>query len=518
MAEDSGRAEQTRQVPLLEVRSITKSFPGVYALRGVNLTIRKGEIVGLVGENGAGKSTLMNILSGVDHPEAGSILLHGHPIAPRSYYEATLLGIFRIYQEQALVSNIPIFENLFLSHEGHFSRFGLLNRRAMIRAAQQIFKEFGHEWINPTAITDTHDFSTRQVIEIIRAFALANVLHIDTPVILLDEPTASLSKEEIDFLGKLLRGIKHRAGILFVSHRLSEVLELSDRIYIQKDGEMVAEVDAASSTERTLHELMVGRVRDEEFYKENRQRQPDDTVLLTLNNCSGVRAFRNVNLRLHAGEILGIGGVLGSGKSELGRAIAGAFRLVEGSIEVFGRTLVRPTIQTMMEAGVGYVAPERHEDGIILSFPLSWNISLARTAVHNIPPYLLDLRRERVEAISSVQQLQIRPPNITVLARHLSGGNQQKAVLARWLVKDVRILILDNPTRGIDAGAKEELYTLVRELTAKGVAIILISDDLLELIGLSNRIIVMRDGKQTLEVATPQQHKPQEAELVAQMV
>ena len=518
MGEDSGVARHTGQVPLLEMRGIIKSFPGVYALRGVNLTIGKGEVVGLVGENGAGKSTLMNIMNGVDHPDAGSILLNGRPIAPHSYYEATLLGIFRIYQEQALVPNIPVFENLFLSHEAHFSRFGLLDRRAMVRAAWQIFKEFGHERINPTAVTDSYDFSTRQVIEIIRAFALANVLQIDTPVILLDEPTASLSKEEIDFLGQLLRGIKHRAGILFVSHRLSEVHEWSDRIYIQKDGEIVAEVDASSSTERSLHELMVGRVRDEEFYKENRQRQPGDDTVLTLNNCSGVSAFRNVSLRLHSGEILGIGGVLGSGKSELGRAIAGAFPLVEGSIDIFGRTIVHPTIQTMLETGVGYVPPERHEDGIILSFPVAWNISLVHTAVQNHPPYLLDLRRERTDAQSSIQQLQIRPQNSMALARNLSGGNQQKAILARWLVRDVKILILDNPTRGVDAGAKEDLYTLVRELTGKGVAIILISDDLLELIGLSNRIMIMRDGQQTLEIATPQQNKPQEAALVAQMV
>jgi ribose transport system ATP-binding protein len=338
------------------------------------------------------------------------------------------------------------------------------------------------------------------VLEIIKAFALAELLEKEHPVILLDEPTAGLAKDEIDFFGSVVKQIKKRAGVVFVSHRLSELLEFSDRIYVIKDGVVVAQPSPEDTTEAELHHLMVGRKRDEAFYKENRQREPEDRVVLSLKDVSQEGRFEDVDLKLRAGEIVGLAGVVGAGKSEVARAVFGAEGAVHGEIAVDGTVIKRPTIGTMMEAGVGYVSADRGTDGIILTLPISWNVSLAALNTGKRAKTVLPLKWEKVASEEHRQSLRIKAPNIDVLAGSLSGGNQQKVILARWLALGVKILILDNPTKGIDAGAKEDVYAILRDLTDAGTGILLISDELVELIGLSNRIFIMKDGRSTFVI------------------
>ena len=504
--------------PLMEVRGISRVFGSFAALSNVSLAVHPREVVGFIGENGAGKSTLLNIMSGVDRQTEGEIFVRGEPVAFKSYKDATAAGVFRIFQELALVPTLPVYQNMFLAHESYFERAGVISRRAMVQRTRKLLADFDHAWVDPLRDTMTYDFSTRQVLEIIKAFALAELLEHEEPVILLDEPTAGLAKDEIDFFASVIRRIKERAGVVFVSHRLSELLELSDRIYVIKDGVVVGQPDPKETTEAELHHLMVGRKRDEAFYKEDRQREPEERVVLRLSGLSTPGEFDDVNLELRAGEIVGLAGVVGSGKSELARAVFGAEALGAGEIAIDGRVIARPTIRAMMDAGVGYVSADRATDGIILTQSIAWNMSLAALNSGEQAKVVLPLRWERQQAERYRQSLRIKAPNIDALASSLSGGTQQKVILARWLAMGVKVLILDNPTKGIDAGAKEDVYELLREITATGTAILLVSDELVELIGLSNRIVIMKDGRVTQEIATPPDAKPQEAEIVAHMV
>jgi ribose transport system ATP-binding protein len=504
--------------PLMEVRGITRTFGAFPALTNVNLSVHPQEVVGFIGENGAGKSTLLNIMSGVDRQSEGEVLLRGEPVHFKSYKDATSAGVFRIFQELALVPTLPVYQNMFLAHEDHFARAGIISRRAMIRQTRKLLADFDHKWVDPMRDVMTYDFSTRQVLEIIKAFALAELLDQDRPVILLDEPTAGLAKNEIDFFGSVINQIKQRAGVVFVSHRLSELLEHSDRIYVIKDGVVVAQPSPAETSEAELHHLMVGRQRDEAFYKENHQREPDEQVALRLSSLSQKGEFSDVDLELHAGEIVGLAGVVGSGKSSLACGVFGAVSGVEGEIAVDGKVIEHPSIRTMMDAGVGYVSADRGTDGIILTLSIAWNISLAALNSGEQAKTILPLKWEKATSERFRESLRIKAPSVDALASSLSGGTQQKVILARWLALGVKVLILDNPTKGIDAGAKEDVYEILRELTAAGTAILLVSDELVELIGLANRIFIMKDGKVTREIDTPPDAKPQEAALVAHMV
>jgi ribose transport system ATP-binding protein len=499
---------------LLAVDSVSRSFGPVTALSGVSLSVRRGEIVGLIGENGAGKSTLLNIISGTDRADSGTVAVRGREAVFRDYHDATRHGVFRIFQELALVPNMTVWENFSLSHEEHFTTAGVIRRRAGIRRTRELLERFDHGWIDPARVVGSYPFAVRQILEILKAFALAELLDHDEPIILLDEPTAALAADEIDFLRRLLLKVKEHSAVVFVSHRLSELLEWSDRVVVFKDGVVVSDVPAAGLTEHELHFLMVGRERDDEFYREGRQGVPAEQPVLELRGFGDTGAFRDVDLRIAAGEILGVAGVLGSGKSELGAAIFGAGNAVAGEVRYHGEP--QPGAALPRRARVGYVPPERKDDGLLDTFSVAKNISFARI-VHQRGP-LLNLAAERRGARHYIDKLRIRTHSERTSILHLSGGNQQKAVIARWLARGVDLLILDNPTRGVDAGAKEEIYEIIRDLTDDGVAVLLISDDLLEVIGLAHRVVVMKDGEIVREIASPVDAKPTEADLVAAMV
>jgi ribose transport system ATP-binding protein len=502
---------------VLTAHGLTKSFWGQRAVDDVSLELTPGAVLGLVGENGAGKSTLLNLLSGCLTPDSGELIVRGRPARPRSYLDATALGIFRVFQEPALVPSLSVADNLFLAHEDVFTTRGMLRTRSMRAAARDVLERFDHGWIDVDRPAGQYEFATRQVVEIIKAFALSELLGVAEPVILLDEPTAGLAREEIEFLFARRDRMRSSAALVFVSHRLSEVLDLSDQLLVLKDGRTVAALPAGEVDERQLHLHMVGRVRDEQFYRERRQLEVNGApTRLRAERLTLPGWFEGVDLTVKAGEILGVAGVLGSGKSQLAQALFGMHRDVSGTVEVDGEPAGRLAIGRMMSLGVGYVTPDRQDEGVIGSLPVSWNITLAELSTSR--GGLVRRRQERARAEELVERLRVKTAGLQVPVESLSGGNQQKVIIARWLCFGVRVLVLDNPTRGIDAGAKEEIYLLLRELAEHGTAMVIVSDDLLEVIGLSNRILVMKDGRVVREVPSLVEAKPHETDLVAAMV
>jgi ribose transport system ATP-binding protein len=516
--ENAGAECGPAAAPILSVQGVSKRFGPVKAVSQVSMTASVGEVVGLIGENGAGKSTLMSMISGTLTPDEGQILLNGSPITPANYHAASRHGIFRIYQHQALIPTMSVAENVFLGQEARFRTAGLVMRRAMQRRTAGVFGDLGVTGIHPDAPLGRYSFAERQVVEIVRSIAQADLLEIDHPVILLDEPTSALSREQVEFFFDFVQRVKPRAAQVFVSHRLQELLDLSDRVVVLKDGRNVGEVaEPHRATEGELHAMMVGRVAEERFYHEERQRGSGGDTVLKVENLSVDGSVHDVSFELHAGEVLGIGGVIGSGKSDLGRAVAEAGRGATGLVELDGKQLRRGGPRESIRQKIGYVPPERHAEGIIGMLSVSRNIALPQTGSLVSTPWV-NGRAERRVAEAAVKQLNIRTHSVNTVLDQLSGGNQQKVVLSRWTSLRSRVLVLDNPTNGIDVGAKTEIYRLIRDLTADGVAVLVMTDDLPELIGLSDRIVIMKDGRMAEPIPTPPGEKPDEAAVVAQMV
>lgn len=505
----------------LSASGLSKRYGETLALSNVDLRLEAGKVVGLVGENGAGKSTLLNILSGITLPDAGAVEIQGAPQRLESHAAAQRLGVARVFQEQALIGNIPIFENLLLGSEARFARLGqFMRRRDMITLAQEMTDEAGAR-IDVRRLTSDLSFSQRQIVEIIRAcIGPQRLFGVETPIIVLDEPTASLEKGDERLFFDLVDKVRRHSAVLFVSHRLTEILGICNEIVVLKDGRRVASVTPAEADERDLHRLMVGRERDADYYHEEEQRDKD--VMLpgfAARALTRHDAYENVGFEMKAGEILGIGGLLDSGKSELGKGLAGIECPEQGEIRLGDGAWTRPEITRLIPAGLGYVPAERLAEGMIASQPIAWNISSA--SGRDLFSTAWGIWRHRHEATVGahfLHKLRIKARSSQAPCVRLSGGNQQKVVLARWLARPLRVLVLDNPTRGVDAGAKEEIYALLRALTAQNVAIILITDDLLELIGLSNRIAIMRHGKLARIIEARADAKPTEQMLVATML
>jgi ribose transport system ATP-binding protein len=508
--------------PLFRAEAMTKRYDANLVLDGVGFEIGRHRVVSFVGENGAGKSTLLNILSGVITPDAGAMELDGRAYRPGGYGEASRLGVSRVFQEQALILNIPVYENFALGQEARFDWAGQwVDRAAMIKMAERIVEEAGID-VDVRRRTGSYDFAKRQSIEIARAcLAPTHLAGIEEPLILLDEPTSALDRRDEEAFFRLVARMKTRGSLVFVSHRMSEVIELSDVIHVLKDGRLVATLDAADADEQTLHGLMVGRERVADYYHERRQRTPqaEAPVVLSLRGLAGEGQYEGVDLEVRAGEVVGIGGLLDSGKSAVGRGAAGVELPSAGTVSLDGGPAGQPAIVDFVRRGLGYIPAERLTEGLIAAFTVAWNISTASGQDLFTGRLGLWRRRREIEtARRFVAQLAIRSATPELPCTRLSGGNQQKVVLARWLCRDPKVLVLDNPTRGVDAGAKEEIYRIVRDLTDRDVGILLITDELLELIGLSDRIAIMQRGRIVAELAAPADAKPTERELVALML
>lgn len=515
VAETSG--SRSLAAPALELRDISKAYPGVKALSGVSFVLRRHQMIGLVGENGAGKSTLLSIINGTVSPDTGSIAINGADVRFGHPTEAARNGIATVFQEQGLIPNIPVFENIFLGREGKFSVTGWLKRKAMIDEARLVLDELQVD-ISPTALTGSLSFGQRQLVEIAKAFALSRIYPIE-PIILLDEPTSALSDIEAE---KLFDGItrwRSRASFVLVSHRLADVFASCDEVVALKDGRVVDQLPVDSTTEVALHELIVGRQRSEEYYRENIQREPSASVALRAENISKPGHLKGVSLELREGEILGVAGVLGSGKSTLAKIIAGSELQSDGEVRASGTLLQRGSRRDAIRHGIGFVPAERTVAGIIGTETVEWNLTLPNLKQLGLG-FLgaISSRRSRALTTEWMKRLNVRAPGPGARCRTLSGGNQQKIVFAKWLASGVRILVLDDPGRGLDVGAKEDIYSLMREIAASGGSVLLVSDNLPELIGLSNRILVLRNGAVSAMIDAPKGAKPREVDVVAAML
>ena len=500
----------------LSLVNVDKRFPGVHALKDVTIHIRPGEVVGLVGENGAGKSTVMKILSGVYQPDGGEIRIGGRAVALANAYDANTKGIGMVFQEQSLLLNLTVGENIYLGNEAQFTRFGIVNWRALYAAAKRQLAKV-HVDIDPRGLAEDLDFATRQMVELAKALTLEDQVGGGHLVILLDEPTSVLERAEIDILFARVRALKARASFVFVSHRLDEVLELSDRIYVMKDGAVVADLPAAEASIPALHQLMVGRSLQAEYYREPLQKPYRDEVVLEARNLSLTGGFTGVNFTLHRGEILGIAGVVGSGREELTRTLAGFAPHDGGQLIVDGREVHITDPAVAVDLGLAYVPRERRLEGLVLFLSVAANVTLAD--LQRLTRYgLIQVAEEKRLVKTWIERLNIKTPSVNTLCLNLSGGNQQKVVLAKWLNTKAQILILDHPTRGLDVGAKEEVYEIVRAITAEGIAIIVTSDTLEETIGLSHTVLVMRDGEIRFSTDAPPGHKPRQVDLIQHMV
>ena len=499
----------------LEVRNVSKAFPGVQALDHVSFEVRENEIVGLVGENGAGKSTLLKILIGVYQPDEGEVLVGGQNVRPRSVKEASDCGLAMVFQEQSLLSNLTVRENIFLGNEEPFMRYGVINWKKMDQAAQKQLEKVELD-LSPSTYTDTLNFATRQMVELARVMTLEDRTK-RHPIIILDEPTTVLEGGEVELLFKRLRNLKERASIIFVSHHLDEILEITDRVYVFKDGQNVAERVTSETNVSELHQLMVGRELKGEYYREGKQATPAEDVVLSIRNLTKKGSYYDVNLDLHRGEIVGLAGVLGSGREDVCRTIAGIVTPDAGQVLMEGKPLPFGSTAGAIKAGIGYVPQDRGSEGLVIYLSIGPNITLPDLS-KVVRGGFLSQGAEKKLAVEWIDKLAIKTPGPNALCMNLSGGNQQKVVLAKWLASKVRVFVLDHPTRGVDVGAKEDVYELVRALAQEGIAVLLMSDTLDETIGLSNVILTMKDGRVTQRIEAPAGKKPLPIDLIEHMM
>lgn len=478
--------------PLWDVVEVSKAYPGVQANDRVSIRLMAGRIHGLLGENGCGKSTLIRLLSGVDRPDSGELRLRGKPVTLESPTGARALGVSTVFQEFSIVPSLTVAENVFL---GRWPRraLGLIDWEKMRRRSREVLAELDIA-LDPDAITSTLSVAQQQLIEIAKAVAA------ESKLIILDEPTTALGLEEIAQLHTLLRRMRSKGhAILYVSHRLDEVTALVDEVTIMRGGRVVSAAgNTAVEVDAIVSAMIGGNVKD--HYPKDRNTRPE--TVLAVNGISSGSGVNDVSFTLHRGEVLGLGGVLGSGRTEIARALFGLDPLTSGQISIDGRPVRISAPSDAIREGLALVTENRKTDGLFFNFDGRANISSA-----SLPQFsslgFLNLRREDTEATALARQLELSRGAEAKSVQHLSGGNQQKVVIARWLLSKARVLILDEPTQGIDIGAKLAVYRLINRLTAEGCGVLLISSDHDELLAMSDRIAVVRNGT-VIEIRAPQ--------------
>ena len=471
--------------PLLQISDVYKSFSGVQALSGVSFELRAGEVHALVGENGAGKSTLIKIITGAHQPDSGTVAVCGQIVPELDPLLARTLGIACIYQQPALFPDLTVAENLALNLE-RGSPWRVVNWRQRRQQSRELLQRVGAR-ISPEATVSQLSMPEQQLVEI------AGALGARARILIMDEPTASLAEQEVANLMQVIRELRGQGvGIVYISHRLEELFGIADRVTVLRDGTHVATRPMSEVNQSELIRLMVGREISAVFPKQ--QVPLGDVLLETRGLCCEESGVRDVSLKVHAGEILGLVGLVGAGRTEFARTVFGLTPADSGQIVVRGRVVQIPSPAAAIQHGIAYVPEDRRRHGVILDLTVAQNTSLA--ILNEITSGgLLDFRRERELAASYVDQLQIKTASVDTPVGHLSGGNQQKVALSRWLATKPAILILDEPTQGIDVGAKAEIHRLMGDLARQGMAIVMISSELPEVLGMSDRIAVMRGGR-----------------------
>ncbi|HLV71405.1 MAG TPA: sugar ABC transporter ATP-binding protein [Vulgatibacteraceae bacterium] len=477
--------------PLLLMRGIVKQFPGVRALDGVDLDVRPGEVHCLLGQNGAGKSTLIKVLAGAHQPDEGEIVLGGRPVRLTGPNAAMRAGIATIYQELDLVDGLSVAENIFLGHEK--STLGFTRRGDAERAARELLGRLGHREIPPRREVGRLPAAGKQVVSMARA------LSHDARLIVMDEPSAALAHDEVGNLFRIIRELTAAGvAVVYISHRLEEIREIGDRVTVLKDGRAVAVgLPARTTSTDEIVSLMTGR--DVEYvFPERPARAPDDDrpEVLRVEGLTLPGAFEDVSLRVRAGEIVGLAGLVGSGRSEILETIYGARRPARGRVLVDGRPVRPGDTGAAVRRGMGMAPEERKSQALLLNETVAGNVTVAGLTRYASFGWL-DRRREVADVRRQIEALDIRPPDPARPVATLSGGNQQKVVLARWLLgaAGLRLLILDEPTRGVDVGARAELYQVIRELAGRGIGVLLVSSEVPEVLGLADRVLVVREGR-----------------------
>ncbi|MFH5824848.1 sugar ABC transporter ATP-binding protein [Georgenia sp. AZ-5] len=484
--EKTGPGDAAAADPLLQMRGIVKTFPGARALDGVDLDIRAGEVHCLLGQNGAGKSTLIKILSGAHQPDAGEIRWRGDPVTIPTPVAALQLGVATIYQELDVVDGLSVAENVFLGHE--LASGGFLQRSAAHARTREILQRLGHGEIPPGREVGRLAAAGKQIVSVARA------LSHDAKVIVMDEPSAVLDPEEVRNLFRVVRALSAEGvAVIYISHRLEEIREIGHRMTVLKDGRTVAaNLEVAGTPTSDLIRLMTGRTL-ESLGREQRALDGAPTVL-EVENLSLAGVFSDVSFSVRAGEVVGLAGLVGAGRSEILETIYGARRAAAGTVRVNGEEIRPGSVPAAVGQGIGLAPEERKSQGLLLDEPVYRNITLssftrfARTG-------FLDERAERAAADEQIRALQVAPADAGRRIRTLSGGNQQKAMLARWLVHGCSVLLLDEPTRGVDVGARAEIYALIRELARRGAAVVVVSSELEEVLNLSDQVLVIADGR-----------------------
>ncbi|WP_199563464.1 MULTISPECIES: sugar ABC transporter ATP-binding protein [unclassified Oceanispirochaeta] len=472
---------------ILEARGIEKFFPGVRALDGVDLQIREGEVHALVGENGAGKSTLMLTLSGIYQPDGGVIYMEGEKVHFASPHDANHKGISIVFQELSLISSLSIAENIFANRQP-VGRMNMIDWETLYSQTTELLALFDLEELHPS--TPVHELSVanQQVIEIIKAISF------NPKVLILDEPTSSLTEHEVNQLFANIRKLKKQGlSFIYISHHLSEIFEIADRVSILRDGKYVCSEDVKDIDEEYLVTNMVGRAISNMYgHREDHQKIGND--LLTVENLTRKGQFENVSFNVKAGEIVGMAGLVGAGRTELGRAIFGAEPADSGNISLDGRSLEIRNPKDAIVHGIGYLSEDRKSQGLILDFTVTENLVGNHLEDFSSAYGFLNDGKIRNFAQECKDDFGIATPSLNQKVAKLSGGNQQKVLVGAWMGIKPRLLIVDEPTRGVDVGAKAEIYSLLRDLAAKGVGILMISSDLSEILGMSDRILVMQTG------------------------
>jgi ribose transport system ATP-binding protein len=471
---------------ILKVKDVTKRFPGVTALNRVRFDLKRGEVHALVGENGAGKSTLIKILAGLYPPDEGEMWLNGKRFTPQSPKDSQEMGISVIHQELHLVPGLDAVENIFMGRQPVKNKLKFINWKEMRQNTQALVNQLGID-LELNVPVGRLSVAHQQMVEIAKA------LSYESQIIIMDEPTSTLTDEEIQGLFRIIKTLRDTGvSIIYISHRLNEIKEITDRVTVLRDGQYIGTKNVMDTTIDEVIHMMVGRNIQEKFPRIRGKRGREK---LRVENLSRGKHLRNISFSVHEGEVLGIAGLVGAGRTETARAIVGADTIDQGSIYLDGRKIQIDSPIDAVSYGIGLIPEDRKNHGLVSVMAVKGNITLPILSSFCGRLGFVDSLREGEEVTSLVSTLDIRTPSIDRAVKNLSGGNQQKVVLAKWFAKQCDVLIFDEPTRGIDVGAKIEIYNLINELTKQGKAVIMISSEMPEILGMSDRIIVMHDGQ-----------------------
>ncbi len=478
----------------LQVQHMTKSFGITKALKDVSFDINKGEVHALIGENGSGKSTLTNMLTGIYQIESGTFILDGEEVHPKNQVEANKQGISIIVQELGTLSGLTVAENIFLGHEEAFVKFGIKNTNAMNRKATELLKEYGFDRIKASAQIDDYNFEDRKLVEIVKA------TYFHPKIVVIDETTTALSQEGREELYKHMNRIREEGNtVIFISHDLPEVLDKSDTITILRDGVYIDTVKSADVTEDDLKRLMVGREVTGNYYRPDYGEPISDEVVLSVKDVTVPGQIEDISFDLHKGEILGFGGLSESGMHEVGKAVFGASYDRKGTVTLADGTAIN-NIPTAIKHGLAYTSKDRDNESVVMNQSICENICLPSLGDLSNKVGLLSDRKLHAFAEKEAENMSVKMQNVDQFVSDLSGGNKQKVVVARWIGKDSDLVVFDSPTRGIDIKVKQDIYQLMDQMRKNGKSIIMISEELMELIGMCDRILIMKDGKLNGEV------------------